>query len=284
MSAKWGLLLAFAIVVIVWLWLQYKPRPESSNTREHWATYPRQQDGHSTSILYDEAVSDTLKASSPPRNLLKIQIPFKKPHANGMPTNEEFPHLNAAEDTMVAEIRRNSGLYVGRITKSGYRDLYVYTSETAQIWEPRIRAISAQTGYPFTYSITSDEKYSGYWHDLYPGEDDRQVVEDIKVLEILKRAGDQPSEARTIDHWAYFDTKANAEVFAAWLKEQGYSGMDLRVQKDRYCVQFSHTGTTQLNDISAHTVALRRKTSELSGDYDGWETVVCREPKERRHD
>jgi hypothetical protein len=32
----------------------------------------------------------------------------------------------------------------------------------------------------------------------------------------------------------------------------------------------------RLNDITSHTLALRRKAVEYGGDYDGWETPVIK--------
>ena len=44
----------------------------------------------------------------------------------------------------------------------------------------------------------------------------------------------------------------------------------------KFRVRFAHKGTLRLPDITSHTIALRRKASELGGDYDGWETPVCK--------
>jgi hypothetical protein len=44
----------------------------------------------------------------------------------------------------------------------------------------------------------------------------------------------------------------------------------------KFRVRFSNEGTLRLPDITSHTIALRRKASELGGDYDGWETPVCK--------
>jgi hypothetical protein len=44
----------------------------------------------------------------------------------------------------------------------------------------------------------------------------------------------------------------------------------------KFRVRFFHSGTCVLTDITAHTVALRRVASELGGQYDGWETPVCK--------
>src|SRR5262249_23308638 len=86
-----------------------------------------------------------------------------------------------------------------------------------------------------------------------------------------------------IDHWAYFPSSTAAEQFSLWVQAQGYELDSVSAADDgRLCVRFFHDGSCQLSDITSHTIALRRKASDLGGDYDGWETPVCKTPTYRR--
>jgi hypothetical protein len=97
------------------------------------------------------------------------------------------------------------------------------------------------------------------------------------VLEALEKHGDDGAASRRIDHWAYFPTQQVAEQFRQWVQEHGYQSEESCPADDsNYQVQFAHEGTLRLSDITSHTIALRRKVSELGGDYDGWETPVCK--------
>lgn len=80
-----------------------------------------------------------------------------------------------------------------------------------------------------------------------------------------------------IDHWAYFSAGDTAEQFAASARREGYVVDHSDVSEDgMFRVQFHHTGTVRLKDIASHTIKLRRMASAHRGNYDGWETPVCK--------
>ena len=45
-------------------------------------------------------------------------------------------------------------------------------------------------------------------------------------------------------------------------------------EKEEFVVQYGHSGTMNLGDITHHTIGSDRKARELGGRYDGWETSV----------
>jgi len=104
-----------------------------------------------------------------------------------------------------------------------------------------------------------------------------QVISDLEVLKVLWKEGDKGTASRQIDHWAYFPSSAAAQQFSQWVQARGYRLDQVDTTDDeKFCVRFFHVGTCELAEISSHTLALRRSASELGGEYDGWETSVCR--------
>jgi hypothetical protein len=243
---------------------------------EEWLFYPCQMGGHQAFIFYDHGIRDTINQTAPP-HLLKVRVAFKTPRPDGLSSQEEFERLCALEDGLEAVVKKHGGIYVGRITAAGHRYFHIFTSDTDDMWSADLVALGNEHGYPLQFALKSDEGKDGYWRDLFPSDDDWQVIMDLRLLEVLDKQGDDGATSRRIEHWAYFPSPTGAEQFVQWARDQQYdvSGTDAR-DNGKHCVRFSHNGTCQLSEITAHTVALRRKASELGGDYDGWETPVCK--------
>jgi hypothetical protein len=166
------------------------------------------------------------------------------------------------------------------VTVDGHRHFYIYTHDSEENWSARLETLGEHRGYPLALAFRSnDEKRRGYWQELFPTDDDWQVIKDLGVIEALEKEGDDGTASRRIDHWAYFPSKLAAEQYSQWAKEQGYTLQDDKTTDNgKFCIQFAHEGTLRLTDITSHTIALRRKAEELGGDYDGWEVPVCKSP------
>jgi hypothetical protein len=243
---------------------------------DQWIFFPCQMGEHRASIFYDHGIRDSIDTIAPP-HLLRVRVAFKQPRPDGMPTNEEFRSLTALEDSLQALVQQHESLYVGRVTVDGHRHFYIYTPDSEQAWSTRLTTLAASSGCAVSSAYEPNDSRNGYWKELFPTEDDWQVIKDLGVIEALQKEGDDGTSARQIDHWAYFPSPDTAEQFSQWLRERSYglAGSDA-ADDGKICVRFSHEGTAQLADITSHTIALRRKASELEGDYDGWETPVCK--------
>jgi hypothetical protein len=243
---------------------------------DHWNFFPCQMGEHRASIFYDHGIRDSIDAIAPPQ-LLKMRVAFKQPRPDGMPGNEEFQRLSALEDGLEALVRGSQNLYVGRVTVDGHRHFYIYTSDSEEAWRLRIEALGAGHSYALEFVLKLDEQREGYWQELFPTDDDWQVIQDLKVIDALEKEGDDGIASRHIDHWAFFPSQAAADQFSNWVRERGYAfDSSDTIEDGKFRVRFGHEGTVQLPDITSHTISLRRKASELGGDYDGWETPVCK--------
>jgi hypothetical protein len=243
---------------------------------DQWEFFPCQMAEHRASIFYDHGIRDSIDTAAPGR-LLKVRVPFKLPRQDGLPANEEFQQLSALENDLQALVQEHESIYVGRVTVDRHRHFYIYTPDAEETWSDKLETLGATHGYQLGFSIEHDEKHDGYWQQLFPTDDDWQVIQDLHVIEVLERDGDDGSASRCIDHWAYFPSRSTAEQFSHWAREQRYAIASTNATDDgKFCVRFSHEGTVRLPDITSHTIALRRKASEFGGEYDGWETPVCK--------
>lgn len=242
---------------------------------EQWIFFPCQMGEHCASIFYDHGLRDHIDILTPPK-LLKARIAFKDPRPDGMPGSDEFQHLMALEDGLQNLVNRQESVYVGRVTVDGHRHFYIYTAGSEETWAAHIEDLGKSHGYSIAFDLSLDERRKGYREELFPTDDDWQVIQDLRVLEALKKEGDDGTSSRQIDHWAYFTSLECAQQFSRWIVANAYSTVPCQKNDDdKVCVRFRHEGTLRLSDITSHTVALRRKANEFGGEYDGWETPIC---------
>jgi hypothetical protein len=242
---------------------------------DQWEFFPCQMGDKRAFVFVDHGIHETIDQVAPGQ-LLRVRVAFNHPRQDGMPTNEEFPQLKAIEDGLQGLVDADGGAYVGRVTVGGHRDFYIYTSGSEESWSPKLRSLGREHGHSVAFSVEADEQHNGYWRELFPTADDWQVIQDMRVLEVLEKHGDDGTSPRRVDHWAYFPSQAGAEQFVVWLRGRHYGSVTMDAEAEgKVCVRFTHEGPVQLEDITSHTIALRRKASELDGEYDGWETQVC---------
>ncbi len=143
--------------------------------------------------------------------------------------------------------------------------------------EAALNAAAAEAGYAPEVHVEADPGKSVYWQDLYPTEDDRQVMVDMEVQAALSEKGDDPAKAREIAHWVYFREETDAQDFAGWARETGYKVISVERSEEAaplWLVRMAHQGTLQLKDISGHTLTISRRAREVGGQYDGWESPL----------
>lgn len=177
-------------------------------------------------------------------------------------------------DTM---IERFDALLCGRITTNGRREFYYYAPHSEHLESEVANAMSMFRDYEFDCGSKYDPQWRQYLDVLYPSDEDRQRIENRKVLEVLKQKNDTLKTPRDVCHWIYFRTEVDRAEF--W---DAVSPLDYRVQSqcqsDRsdfpfgLCVvRFQSVNPTELDNAAIELFRLARKHH---GDYDGWETQV----------
>lgn len=247
---------------------------------DEWTSYSCQIDGHFASVLYNHGISETIDQIAPP-NSLKVAISLKNARPDGLPSMEEYERVCALEDDLQRAAEEAGGILVGQVSFDHKKHIVIYTPDGEAEWSPRLETIGQRHDYTLTFTIRPDLERAVYWQELFPTEDDWQVITDLRVLEALSDSGDDGTAVRQVDHWAYFNSKEHAEEYSIWLSSQGYEINEAGPDDSGYRVQFKHETSVCLGDITSHTISLRRKADELDGRYDGWETFVCKPRAEK---
>lgn len=242
---------------------------------DHWEFYPTRIDDHPAFVFYDHGLAETIDALALP-NALKVKVEFDDPSDAG-PKQSEFERLTALEDGLAARIQAAGGVYVGRITMSDVRYFHCLVALDADGAERLVQQIERESGYELAFRLEPDPEKVSYWEEIFPTPGEWRLVQDMKVLEVLKEHGDDPSIPRRIDHWLYFPQQAERDRFEDVAKASGLS-VEKRTEGSgadrKYGVQIYQIGRPVLDEIAATTQFLLQKANELGGEYDGWETHV----------
>lgn len=244
---------------------------------DDWRYFMCQMGENLASIMVDVGIAEKIQAA--PKDLAVLTLTYHRPDERGLPTNEEFDAVVAVEKQLENFVAFGRDAYVGRITKEGVRNFFVYTARAESRWKTLVDQLIAESGYRIELSIDSDPAHQTYWKYLYPTPDDWRVIHDMSVIEALEKSGDDPAAQRKIEHWSYFPDEAMARRFAAWATSDRFT-LDAENSgpgdNGKFCVRLFHVGSTVQRTVSNHTIALRRKAEEFGGEYDGWETVVVK--------
>jgi len=247
---------------------------------DEWQTYGCQIDGHMAFVTYDHGVSTELDSLSF-ENLAVFSISIADPNPRGMPTGEESERLNALEDFLDELLQPERSLIVGRVTSNGVRALYAYTllerAECAEI----AGAIELQSGRAVTVRHCPDLTRAGYWQELFPSDDDLQVIKDMRMHEMLMERGDSLTEPRPIRHWAYFKTAESRQQFLNDVAHQLpalNSEDEYETDDGLFAAALKQVGLPDWQSMNAFTVKLNGLATKAGGEYDGWETELKGSP------
>ncbi len=216
-----------------------------------WYTFAAQMGDNQAWITYNHGYGDFSKTDKR-NNHFEVRVAFKNPTEYGMPTNEEFSDLSKLDEKLDNYISAKKGIYVGRITVNGHRYFHFYINFPEKEAKNIIDKVSTETNYKLQYILELDSKKDSYWNELYPTDDDWQVIEDLKVLDALSNDGDNKDKSREVQHWAYFPKNNTAEKFKEWILENNYKLIYLGPTEDNieFEVRYSHIGTMNLGDIT----------------------------------
>lgn len=247
---------------------------------DQWGIYFEETEGALAFITFDDGIALTIN-DSPLKISFKLKIEMGETNENGMPTSREAERLAPFDESIEAKLLQFGGLYLGRITTDHNRWILALVPDDYDQLGDELAQLAKNAAYPMAIFVTPDPDKKVYWDDLYPSADNRQVMNDITVLNALYESGDTPSEPRPVEHWSYFEIETSALDFADWLQDAGYTAITVEMSEaspaaPQWLVRSQHQGTMLLDDISAHTLNHKHKSEEFGGTYDGWETEVVK--------
>ena len=143
-------------------------------------------------------------------------------------------------------------------------------------------ALAPRPGYRFSLGSQADPGWTHYLSVLYPTDEERQRIENRKVLESLERHGDPLTKRRRIDHWMYFERESDVEFVVRALTPLGFEVAERAPdqagdERSRIMLQVHREDLPDYRSIDDVTMPLFRLARDHGGEYDGWETSVEKE-------
>ena len=244
---------------------------------EDWDFYLCNVNNVLASIFLDLGLRKTVPDNGKP-NLLWVWVYLKWPREDGLSASSEFDSLTAIEGKLTETmVDRLGAVLCGRITTDGRREFYYYAPRL-EPFESAVKNVMSQfRDYEFDCGSKADPEWRQYFDVLYPSEEERQRIENRKVLDVLREKNDSLKAPRDVWHWIYFATENDRQEF-----REAVSQIEYRVQseppRDRsdcpfgICiVRFQSVDPTELDSA---VIELFRLAKKHRGDYDGWETQV----------
>jgi Family of unknown function (DUF695)/Regulator of ribonuclease activity B len=201
-----------------------------------------------------------------------LRVVMRHPREDGLSSQDEFDDLIALEDRVTATvIRDGTAVFVGRNTSSGNRDFYFYVADPKKFEKAAKAAMPEFPAYTYETGVRADRDWRTYFEFLYPSEIDLQLIMNRRVCQQLEKRGDNASNERKIDHFAYFPNSKAQTAFAGFVQAEGFAIENAPAEPNangQFSVAFSRVDQPErIDDI---VVPLFRKITELSGEYDGW--------------
>lgn len=246
---------------------------------DHWGSYLTRIENDLASVLLDLDVGSELEALSTPY-LILVKITLKSPNADGLSSDEEFDELCVVDDVVEDVCQQHQPCFeVGRITSNGERIFFVYVDSQARAEEFKKDLMQKGGKYEFRIAIRSEPDCAGYFEYLYPSPEEMQSIQNQRLIQRLLEHGDDLNQPRPVDHWIYFVSKANRDLFKQRLADQSVD----EIQESEYeegdlWYGLNVVKTSAVDPVTIDEIVLTffRLAQECEGDYDGWETPVVK--------
>lgn len=219
---------------------------------------------------------------------VQIHIALQSPREDGFPKTEENQRLYRFQDFISEKLANEiDALLVATRVGRGKKILLYYANQ-----EPPASLDLRSTDDQYQWHVQNihsshDPAWSVYRRDFFPNDEQLCWIGDSDVYDNIQRHGDDGTQPRKIEHWAFFRSSDIREKFARWCIEAGFA-VESRYELDddspnRYCLNFSHHGLPHPNEMAPYTWPATRMAKELGGNYDGWESIVLNDAPPEPH-
>lgn len=245
---------------------------------ENWEVYLCQIEDKLASIVLDLGLHEVAPLPGL-EHLVWLRVALLDAREDGLTTPDEAERLGEIEDALTQVVEEADGaiVYTGRTTCDGSRDFFLYASDATSA-EARLSAMMVPfSSYEFETGTQHEPEWTAYFTFLYPSPRDLQVINNEQLGRLLRENGDDPTIAREVGHWAFFETPEGRAQFLAEVLTQGFTAED---QSDDgpnprpYKLAFARNDTVDRDTINDVTLNLFDLAITCGGEYDGWETSV----------
>jgi Regulator of ribonuclease activity B/Family of unknown function (DUF695) len=236
---------------------------------ENWAVFPGELEGQFAMYFVDLGAIDAGPVDALPTRL-DLTIPLPDAGEDGMPAPHELQLVQAIEDQVVTVAGKLGGAYVGRVLSAGTARLTCYLTKPPETPPPAVAGLTVE-------ATTDADPAWAYLRDvLAPDEQQRHIIADLSIVQVLTSEGDRLDPPRPVDHTAFFMSAAEAEAAASELREQGFDVKIERQDDTEYLLEAVRVDPVAPPDLHDMTWSVRGSVETHGGTYDGWSCYVVR--------
>jgi len=199
-----------------------------------------------------------------------VRIPMTNRDENGLPSEEEAARLDAVENRVRETLRSRDGVYVGRRTGMGNRDLLIYFPGRPRGLEDRIRA---SIGMEILFISRADPRWEGY-QQLLPGEKEWRSIEDGKLIAGLVNASSDPDAVHTLEHTVETSLNKGAEALVKLMEKLELEDVVVEGERPSLRVHGVQRTTLDPTEILRVSWVLEQKAPKARGAYLGWQAEI----------
>ncbi|HTI49417.1 MAG TPA: DUF695 domain-containing protein, partial [Planctomycetaceae bacterium] len=239
---------------------------------EDWEFYLKPVDDHPASIFVDLGQKEIAPDASRPW-LLRVSVALQSRRDDGLSDRDEADVLNAIEDKLFVAVARGlRARYVGRITTQGRREHFYYGPSAAGFPEAVATAMGKFPLYEFTCRDEEDREWTTYSEVLHPDALERQSIQNRRVVNQLAREGDDLTEPREVDHWAYFPSEEARDRFLLQIAGNRFRSEPCPAEAPegrlQYGVHLRRSDRVDFETIDAIAIDLFLRAADCEGEYD----------------
>lgn len=248
--------------------------------RPDWDIYTCNIEDHPAIIGLDLDLRRFAPLNNKPWSL-HVSVYLNDPRPDGFPKGKEFEILGQIEDTLVQHMEASlQAHFTGRTISAGVRDFYFYTANPARHETSITEVMNLFPDYKYDYGVKEDKNWALYFDFLFPDVQEFQRIQNRKVLRTLRQRGDLPEKERHIDHWVYFATEADRDLYWKQIQPFGFMVEGWPADTDAELpvgLQVSRNDKTDEDSIDLAVMLLWELAHQMNARYDGWETVIVSE-------
>lgn len=154
---------------------------------------------------------------------IQFAVYYQDQTDSGLPTAEENTKLWEIEDAAMACINSLDVIDVGLMKWNNRVNFFMYAKNPEGIENTLAKMLKEQfPQYTYQLWVDEDDSWECYFETLYPNKYSMQEISNNQVLQALENDGDDFSKERTIEHWAYFKTREEADQFISGAEAESF--------------------------------------------------------------
>lgn len=215
---------------------------------------------------------------------ISITTNLKSPTEEGFSQESEYEEIYQIEDRISQILEDKGAILCGVVTREGEVCWYYYTQDKSSAEQVLSDIKTSDFGYNLETKISDDANWEAYFQYLFPNIYEMQGIQNDRVRQQCKEAGDQLSSEREIQHWLYFSTETNMRNALAKIEEFGFKILEAgeidleneEPQSEPVGFKILASKISSPQDIDDDTWNLIDIALDHNGEYDGWETQIIK--------